>query len=59
MHGAADRLTSAPASREFAAQAGERCTLRIWEGFYHEIHNEPEQEQVFAFLSDWLESRIE
>jgi acylglycerol lipase len=59
MHGAADRLTSAPASREFAAQAGERCTLRIWEGFFHEIHNEPEQEQVFAFLSDWLKSKTE
>jgi len=54
MHGAADRITSAPASREFASRAGERCTLKVWDGFYHEIHNEPEQEQVFAFLLEWL-----
>ena len=56
MHGSADRLTSAQASREFAAQAGHRCTLKIWDGFYHEIHNEPEQGQVFECLLEWLVS---
>ncbi len=54
MHGGADRITSAQASREFAAQAGERCTLKIWDGFYHEIHNEPEQGEVFGYLLEWL-----
>jgi len=58
MHGGADRLTSAQASREFAAQAGEVCTLKIWDGFYHEIHNEPEQAQVFEYLLGWLESNL-
>jgi len=56
MHGSDDRLTSAPASRTFAAQASHRCTLKIWEGFYHEIHNEPEQGQVFEYLLEWLVS---
>jgi alpha-beta hydrolase superfamily lysophospholipase len=58
MHGGADRLTSAQASREFAAQAGNVCTLRIWDGFYHEIHNEPEQEQVFEYLLEWLNDKL-
>lgn len=58
MHGGADRITSAEAAREFAASAGDRCTLRIWDGLYHEIHNEPEQEQVFAYLLGWLESKL-
>ena len=58
MHGSDDRLTSARASREFAAQAGEVCTLRIWDGFYHEIHNEPEQGQVFEHLLEWLKGRL-
>ena len=58
MHGSDDRLTSAQASREFAAQAGHRCTLKIWEGFYHEIHNEPEQGQVFEYLLEWLNSKM-
>jgi acylglycerol lipase len=57
MHGSADRITSVQASREFAAKAGDRCTLKIWDGFYHEIHNEPEKEQVFAYLLEWLKSR--
>jgi len=58
MHGSADRLTSAQASREFAAQAGDGCTLRVWDGFYHEIHNEPEQGQVFAYLLEWLNGAL-
>ncbi|MBC8262779.1 MAG: lysophospholipase [Anaerolineales bacterium] len=56
MHGSDDHITSPQASREFAAQAGERCTLKIWDSFYHEIHNEPEREQVFEHLSEWLMS---
>jgi acylglycerol lipase len=58
MHGGADRITSAQASREFAAQAGEACTLKIWDGFYHEIHNEPEQGEVFEYLWEWLNSDL-
>jgi alpha-beta hydrolase superfamily lysophospholipase len=54
MHGDADRLTSASASREFAARAGEGCTLKIWSGGYHELHNEPERAEVLTYLSDWL-----
>lgn len=54
MHGAADRLTYPSGSQEFAAQVRGDCTLKLWEGLYHEIHNEPEQEQVFAYLLEWL-----
>jgi acylglycerol lipase len=58
MHGGADRVCSAQASREFAAQAGHLCTLKIWDGFYHEIHNEPEQGQVFEYLLEWLNGKL-
>lgn len=59
MHGEADRITSAEASRRFAAAAPqERCTLRIWPGLYHEIHNEPEKEQVLQTLLDWLNAHL-
>ena len=46
------------ASREVAAQASQRCTLKIWDGFYHEIHNEPEQGQVFEYLLEWLNRNL-
>jgi len=56
MHGSADRLTSAEASREFAQRAGGQVTLRIWEGGYHEIHNEPERGEVFQTIIAWLDA---
>lgn len=59
MHGDSDHITSPEASREFAEQAGSRCTFKAWEGCYHEIHNEPEQKQVFATLLNWLDNRCE
>lgn len=58
MHGSGDRITSAEGSREFAAQAGDICTLKIWDGSYHELHNEPEKEQVFAEIISWLDQRV-
>jgi alpha-beta hydrolase superfamily lysophospholipase len=58
MHGSADRLTSATASQEFAARAGERVTLRIWDGYYHELHNEPEKTQVIQAMLDWLDGQL-
>ncbi len=58
MHGDADRLTSASASREFARGAGEKCTLKIWDGGYHELHNEPEQREVLGYMLNWMEARL-
>jgi acylglycerol lipase len=59
MHGGSDLITSQTASAEFASKAGDMCQLKIWEGLYHEIHNEPEREQVFACLLEWLGKRSE
>lgn len=56
MHGTADRITSTQASIDFEADAGDRCSLQIWDGLYHEIHNEPEKEQVLAYVVEWIES---
>ncbi len=58
MHGSADGLTSAAASEEFAKKAGKLVTLRIWEGFYHEIHNEPEKFEVLQTIVIWLDQQV-
>lgn len=58
MHGTEDRLTSAEASRAFAEAAGPQCTLRLWEGMYHEVHNEPQREEVLATVTRWLEEHF-
>lgn len=54
MHGDADRITSAKASREFARRADAVCTLKIWDGFFHELHNEPGKNDVLAFIRKWM-----
>jgi alpha-beta hydrolase superfamily lysophospholipase len=57
-HGTADLLAAAQASRDFAAQAGARATLKLWEGLYHETHNEPEKAEVLAYLIHWLDQHL-
>jgi alpha-beta hydrolase superfamily lysophospholipase len=58
-HGGADALASPDGSRwlyEHAPSADK--TLRIYDGLYHEILNEPEQEQVMAEIASWMDARL-
>ncbi len=55
-----DKLVDPTGAREFAAAAPEGlCTLKIYDGLWHEIYNErePDRTAVLADLSDWL-SRV-
>jgi alpha-beta hydrolase superfamily lysophospholipase len=58
IHGSGDEICSVQASKEFAAKAGEICTLKIWDGLFHEIHNEPEQETVFDHTLSWIHEQL-
>ena len=58
MHGSADRITSANASREFARNGGRNITLHIWDGSFHEIHNELNQAEVFKMMTLWMDARL-
>ena len=57
MHGTADRLTSIEGTKEFANNNPQMIELKVWDGFYHEIHNEPEKQEVFNYIAGWL-SRV-
>lgn len=58
MHATEDRVTSAEASREFAANAGPLCEWMGWDGLRHEIMNELRREEVFAVIREWLAKRL-
>ena len=58
MHGTADEIAYARGSEELAAKIGPNCTLKLWDGLYHETHNEPEKEQVWDFMTTWLEEHL-
>jgi alpha-beta hydrolase superfamily lysophospholipase len=53
MHGSNDLLCSPEGSREFAAKT-DMAELKIWEGGYHELHNEPFKEEVFKYIINWI-----
>jgi alpha-beta hydrolase superfamily lysophospholipase len=54
MHGADDRITDPQGSAGFAQRVSGDVTCRLWEGLYHEIHHEPQQAQVLAFMVEWM-----
>ena len=57
MHGDHDKLAAASGSEEFYRLAGSQAkTLKIYEGFYHEIFNELDKERVFKDVIEWLDS---
>lgn len=59
MHGTADRLCDPEGSRILYDQANSSDkTLKLYDGFYHEIFNEPDREQVMADMEAWLAARI-
>lgn len=58
MYGSKDHLVSGDAIRSFAKKAP-GVTYKEWDGFFHEIHNEPEKEQVFEATLQWLDNRLQ
>jgi alpha-beta hydrolase superfamily lysophospholipase len=58
LHGKADVLAFPSSSIEFAAPLKEKCTLVLWDEAYHELHNEPEKEEVFKTVTLWMDARL-
>ena len=59
MHGKKDSLALPSSSIEFADALDEgRCTLVLWDDCYHEIHNEPEKDEVFKTMALWMNARL-
>lgn len=61
MHGKKDTLVYPSGSEDLARLAGKTnkdVTLKLWEGLYHEIHNEPEKEDVFKVMIEWLDKHL-
>jgi acylglycerol lipase len=59
MHGEKDKLTNPAGSRLVDELAGSTDkTLTIYPGMYHEIFNEPEQDQVLDDLTTWLQKHM-
>lgn len=58
LHGKADTIAFPSSSIEFAAPLKEKCTLVLWDDAYHELHNEPEKNEVFKTMTLWMDARL-
>ena len=57
MHGSEDQITSPEGSREIASKST-LAELKIWDGGYHELHNETFRADVYKHLITWLTSHF-
>jgi len=58
MHGGDDKLTSPRGSKMiYEGSSSDDKTLEIYDGLFHEILNEPEQDRVIADIVAWLDER--
>ena len=59
LQGSDDKLANQDGAKTLYEKAGSKDkTLKIYDGFYHEVHNEPGNAKVFADLDAWLDSHI-
>lgn len=53
MIGNQEEIVNPEAVKQFQELAP-KVTYKVWEGLYHELHNEPEKEDVLLFILDWI-----
>jgi len=58
MHGTEDKLASVDATKRLFERIGSSDKeLVIYPGFYHELFNEPDKQEIFDRVTDWLDKR--
>jgi alpha-beta hydrolase superfamily lysophospholipase len=58
LHGSEDKVTSAAATQAFAERLEGDVQFELLDGLYHELHNEPEWEEVLKQVEQWMAARI-
>lgn len=59
MQGTGDYIVNPPMTKTFANAAPlSKITFKEWDGYYHELHNEPEKAQVLRTITDWLDLEL-
>jgi alpha-beta hydrolase superfamily lysophospholipase len=59
LQGGADKLVDPAGARRLHHLVGSTDkTLKVYEGLYHEVYNEPEHQQVLRDVESWLDKRL-
>jgi acylglycerol lipase len=55
--GSSDRIIDPEAVRQFGESLSGDITVKILNGYYHEVHNDPQAEEVLKDIIHWIELR--
>lgn len=59
VHGSDDKLVPSAGSEELYRRAkSSDKTLKLYDGLYHEVLNEPERLEVLGEIAAWLDERL-
>lgn len=58
IHGTADAITDHKGSESFVKNSKGKASLKLYDGGYHELHNEPNKKEVLSDLISWLNSQV-
>ncbi len=58
LQGSADRLVNPDGARQFAENMKDGLTYKVYEGWYHELHNEVEKETVLSDMVAWIDQQL-
>ncbi|NTU74640.1 MAG: alpha/beta hydrolase, partial [Anaerolineaceae bacterium] len=58
MVGSSDRLVDPEKVKLFAKTSKNNVTFKLYENYYHELHNEPEKAEVISTMIDWINNQI-
>jgi lysophospholipase len=54
-----DHIVSGKMIKTFADSVpADKVNYKVWDGLFHETHNEPEKEEVLRFIVGWLDSKV-
>jgi len=58
LHGDKDGITSHIATEKFAKQVQGDVSLKLWEGGYHELHNDPDKLDFMEHIYQWILKKL-
>ncbi len=54
IQGTNDLIVPVEANVDFAKRLEGNVTIKLWDGLYHEPHNEPEKMEVLSYVHSWM-----
>jgi alpha-beta hydrolase superfamily lysophospholipase len=58
MYGSEDKITYPSGGQDFVKLVKGDVTFKLWDGMYHEVHNEAGKAEVFKVVIQWLNSHL-